>query len=125
MYLIVTLFSCKGNSHDEQKKNSFTGDWSFLIVNGYNCYTCPKIEFTNNEKGNLKPSKTEKIDFSYKIMEDNKIEFMFSKGNKQSLFKQSEIFYYEIYKEGNFEYIDLLDANNKQIIHTLITSNVL
>ncbi|MFY7741822.1 MAG: hypothetical protein ACOVQR_04185 [Flavobacterium sp.] len=122
IYLIVTLFSCNGNSQVELKKNSFMGNWSFIIVNGYNCYTCPKIEFTNEDKGNLKLSETIKIEFIYKIMSDNKIEFTFSKGNKQSLFKQSEIFYYEIQKEGNFEYIDLLDANNKQIIHSLITS---
>lgn len=120
IYLITILLSFSSGSCLTETDNPVTGNWSFLIANGYNCYTCPRIEFGNDGTGNLVMSSTNKIEFSYKLLSDNKIEFDFNKDKKQSLFKQSEVFYYEIHSADGFSYIDLLDVTDKEIIHTLV-----
>lgn len=121
--IIAQFFICcwneKGNSIIE-KDNSVTGNWSFIIANGYNCYTCPKIEFGSNGKGNLILSSTKKIEFDYKLLPDNKIQFDFNKDEVQSFFKQSDVFYYENQTVDNDEYFDLLDIKDREIIHSLI-----
>ena len=103
-----------------EKHNPFMGKWSFIIQNGYNCYKCNKIEFGKNGTGNLIISSAKEIKFTYKLLPENKIKFDFNKGETQSLFEQSEVFYYENGTVDNFEQIDLLRIEDKYNIHTFI-----
>lgn len=121
IYGIIILISFGSNFCSVDKNNPVVGNWSFLITNGFNCYSCPKIEFNNDGKGNFIRSSKEKIEFTYEILPSNKIKFIFEKKGYEGFFKQSEIFYYQISSVDNFKHIDLLDVNDKEIVHSLIS----
>jgi hypothetical protein len=67
-------------------------------------------------------SSSNKIEFAYTILPEKKIRFDFSKDRKQSLFKLYDTFYYDIHTDNDFEYFDLSDISNKDLIHTLVKS---
>ncbi|MBE9575149.1 hypothetical protein [Flavobacterium proteolyticum] len=125
--LLILIFvqffiSCKDeiNNIAIDNKNFITGNWDFLIENGFNCYKCHKIEFGINGTGNLIISSTEKIEFVYEVFPNNKIKFNFIKQGTQTFFKQSEVFYYKNQTINDFEYFDLLDLKSREIIHSLV-----
>ncbi len=122
LFLLNLLFlSCNSIA---LKDNCFEGNWSFHIANGFNCYSCPKIEFDNNGKGNLTLISSEKINFTYELIQSNQIKIDFKNSELQSFFKPSEIFYYEIETVDNHQYFDLIDIKNQEMIHTFIRSKL-
>ena len=119
--LFVQLFICCRNEKKKTDKNeSVKGSWSFLISNGYNCYVCPKIQFGDTGNGNLILSSKRNVKFIYELLPDNRIRIDFDGKESQTLFKQSEVFYYENQTKDDSEYFDLIDLKEREIIHSLI-----
>jgi hypothetical protein len=124
--IVAQLFiSCKNETKNilVDNDNLVIGNWDFLIENGYNCYKCHKIEFGINGTGKLIISSTEKIEFVYELFPNNKIKFDFIKEGVQNFFKQPEVFYYKSQTINDFEYFDLLDLKNREIIHSLVRTS--
>lgn len=120
--IISQFFICNRNEKKNiviEKDNPFVGKWSFIIVSGYNCYMCPKIEFGKNDKGNFINSRKE-MEFNYELLPNDKIKIDFIKAKISNSFNQSEVFYYENGTVDDVEQIDLSNSKNGEIIHTLI-----
>lgn len=121
LFLFTQIFICcrieKKNIDTYERLN---GNWSFMLSQGYNCYVCPKIEFGENGFGNLILSEKRKVKFKYEILTDNRIKFDFDEKAAQSIFKQSEVFFYENQIKDNLQYIDLLDVKERELIHSLV-----